>query len=150
MIRGDFDNYRRPLVEAALQLSITSPVVHIHPLIDTGAVDTIIMPQDADRFGLHLSSMPSKRRIPGLGGNLEGYEFNNCSLIFHDTRGSPIHYYIDLLVVTRNLILPAHRQALRYPSVLGIDLIARWKFTYSCLIRGSAIKEVSIDPISHD
>lgn len=150
MIQGDFDNHNRPIVEADLQLSATGRVIHVRPLIDTGAIDTIIMPADADRLGLHPATMPPKRRIPGLGGHLEGFEFNNASLIFHDLAGSPVLYYIDILVVTRNLVTQNHPQALRYPSILGRDIITRWKLTVCYLTRGSAIREVTIDPISHD
>ena len=150
MIRGEFDNHNRPIVEADLQLSATGPVIHLRPLIDTGAIDTIIMPADADRLGLHAAAMPPKRKIPGLGGHLDGFEFNNASLTFHDLAGAPVLYYVDVLVVTRDLVIQNHPQALQYRSILGRDIITRWRPIICSLTRGMAIREVSIDPISHD
>jgi hypothetical protein len=94
--------------------------------------------------------MPSKRAISGLGGHLEGFEFNNRSLMFHDLAGPPFLYYVDILIVTPELIMRRHPAALKYPSILGRDVIARWKLTICYLARGNAIKEVSIDPIPRD
>ena len=150
MIQGEFDNYNRPIVEADLQLSASGARISLRPLIDTGAVDTIIMPRDADRLGLHLGNMPPTRAIRGLGGQLRGYEFNNASMFFHDLAGTPILFYIDVLVVTRNLLAPTQLEALQYPSILGKGIVTRWKLTLCFLTRGNAVKEVTIDPISHD
>jgi hypothetical protein len=150
MIQGEFDNYNRPIVEADLQISATGSLIHFRPLIDTGAVDTIIMPRDADRLGLHPGDMPPIRPIPGLGGHLRGYEFNNASMFFHDLAGRTFLYYIDVLVVTRSLLAANQLQTLQFPSILGRGIVTRWKLTLCFLTRGNAIKEVTIDPISHD
>lgn len=150
MIQGEFDNHNRPIVQADLQLSAAGGVIHFRPLIDTGAIDTIIMPQDSDRFGLNPYNMPQKRPIPGLGGQIEGYQFNNASLTFYDLSGSSVLYYVDVLVVTGDLVAASHPSALKYPSLLGRDVISRWKLIVCGRTAGGATKEVSIDPISHD
>jgi hypothetical protein len=149
MIQGEFDNHNRPIIQADLQLS-SSVIIHFRPLIDTGAIDTIIMPQDADRFGLHPGNMPSKRPVPGLGGQLEGYEFNNASLTFHDPAGFPVLYYVDVLVITSALVITRYPQATRHPSILGRDVFSRWKLVVCGRTVGTSVREVTVDPISHD
>jgi hypothetical protein len=150
MIKGEFDNQKRPIVEIDLHLTATTPIIHMRPIIDTGAIDTIIMPQDAGRLHLHHGNMPTTRFAKGIGGGIPGYEFNNASLIFHDTAGAPVLYYEDVLVITPDLVRYSHPAALKLPSILGREVISRWRLTLCYLNRGNYVEEVMIDPLSHD
>src|SRR6266545_3959023 len=70
MIRGYFAGpagRRRPYVEARVAVSPTGPWIDVEFLLDTGADRTYLQRRAAERLGLDLDSLPT-RRSRGVGG----------------------------------------------------------------------------------
>lgn len=136
MIRGGFDSYKRPIIRGEVSHGPNN-TTGVSFLIDTGAVDTIIMPSDARRLRVNYSILGPQQSIRGLGGSIKGYEID-LEIVFLSAP-TTYTYYVNALIVDPST------GALPYPSILGLQVWSRWELTIH-----HAANKVAIDPVSND
>lgn len=121
MIRGYFagsPGRRRPYVEARLAVSPTGPRIDVEFLLDTGADRTYLQRRAAERLGLELDSLPT-RRARGVGGTTPA-ALAGAIL----TLGSR-HFQITLRVLMEQD--PSEQDSRPpVPSVLGGDILSHF------------------------
>lgn len=136
MVNGGFDRYGRPTVRA----DVSPPrglVTVVTFWIDTGAVDTFIMPADAGRLQIDFNALPSSVPRDIGGASVYGHPIK-IGIRLAD-RGTVYTYYVDALAVNPLLFKLAH------PSILGVSAWSRWKMTIQ-----PSILLMEIDPINPD
>ncbi len=123
MIKGRFgDTTGRPCVEGKViipQLSLSGNVSFI---FDTGADQSLLMPLDAQRFGVDYDQLNDKETSLGIGGASENY-IETALMVFADDNQLYI-YSIKLGISTPS------EEIMDIPSLLGRDIIDKWRVTY--------------------
>ena len=118
MIKGGFDNEGRPLILADVNAKEALNPISIRFLIDTGAINTIIMPGDASRFQVDFNSLQNAPPLQIGGGPVACFRIEIfISLI---DRGM-IYTYI-----TDGRIVDYRHVNVRHPSILGQNVWGRW------------------------
>lgn len=108
-------------------------------LVDTGADTTVLMPVDADRLGVQFGQLTTTTTSTGMGGESEDF-VEPAYLVFREEGGEVLHVYdIDLVIAKRR------QEILILPSLLGRDVIARWKF-----LMDATNKVISAEVVSSD
>lgn len=101
-------------------------------LIDTGASRTTILDRDARLLGISAETLePALLPVVGIGGSVRSFLVRDSEITFASDEGD-VAVRQDLWVVQHNLRqLPPDEvsRLLRLPSVLGRDLINRFRFT---------------------
>jgi len=107
------------------QIERTAPIVF---LVDLGATTTTILEGDCVRLGIdcdRLEKTPGQTVVPG--GRTETYILRDVILVFETKEGEFQFERLDKIDVIRpkadSILLPF--------SLLGIDIISRFKLTYS-------------------
>lgn len=119
-----------PVVRVALHLpGITSGLVAIDFLVDTGSTDTYLHPQDAKiRLGIAPArlatpqSWPNHRSTTGIGGTVTCYVAPAVYVFRHDdgcTRRITHEIHIAPPAVTNATL----------PSLLGMDILSQFRVT---------------------
>ena len=126
MIRGYF-NRSCPHVAAQLAIpciQIQGPVIFV---LDTGADETVLMPNEAIMLGVDYSKLVGQPRgeTCGLGGDVEAFAVP-ASVIFKGGRYR-YDYKIKLLIIEKDL---DNEWTLSLPSVLGRDVLNRMRSVY--------------------
>jgi hypothetical protein len=91
-------------------------------LVDTGADTSVLMPVDAERLGVRYGQLAQTTRTTGMGGESEDF-VEPASLVFREDNDL-LHVYDIALVIARQ-----RSELLILPSLLGRDVISRWKLT---------------------
>jgi hypothetical protein len=99
-------------------------VADISFLVDTGADRSILMPIDAIRMGLDYSALSANLSATGVGGSVRMYA-QDASIAFLDGRKR-----IRLYEIALGIVGPTHYNR-RTPSLLGRDIIDRWRMSYN-------------------
>ena len=103
--------------------------------IDTGASSTIILDKDIRYLRLNLKDLKkAEKNIGGIGGIIDTYIIEGAKIIFKTEEGIPYEEELNLLVgVHRMDKLTEQEKALitKLPSLLGRDMIGKFKFTFS-------------------
>lgn len=92
-------------------------------LLDTGADASILMPADARRLGVPFGQLQGDRECGGLGGTVHCF-VERALLVFSDP-GIALYAY-DLHID----VMHDDPQMEDVPSILGRDVIDRWRITY--------------------
>jgi gag-polyprotein putative aspartyl protease len=133
MVRGGFDNHGRSIVRADV-VPPAGVIQVVTFLIDTGAVSTIIMPNDASRLQVDFGGSPAPRPLEIGGGSLEG---NAIKISIRLVDSGTVHtYHVDAYIID------PRRYRLPYPSILGQRAWSRWRMIID--------SSVEIDPINPD
>ena len=102
-------------------------------LADTGASRTTILDRDAKLLGIRPEILePSSLPIVGIGGSVHSSLIRNVSLILPSDEGDVVCQQ-DIWIAQHDLSgLPSEETSriLRLPSILGRDLINRFRFHY--------------------
>ena len=98
-------------------------------LIDTGATKTTILDRDAITLGISYAKLSRLRQpLLGLGGLVETYVARDAKLHFKTEEGLEHNEVLPELLVVK------HRKVddniMRIPSVLGRDILNRYKLVY--------------------
>ena len=126
MLRGRFGKEDRPYLEAGIQFPGLGVQARLWFLVDTGCDVTALMPQDGIAMGLPYNALRSVQPGRGVGGPVEG--FREPGLVIFNEGGRHIQVYaIDVEA------LRADGPALGLPSLLGHDILDRWRMTYAPL-----------------
>ncbi len=92
-------------------------------LVDTGADSTTLMPRDALYIGVDYRLLGRQSEVTGLGGTVSCFQ-EPAYIAFNSGRRWD-YYQINLDIA------PFSLDALKLQSVLGRDIIDRWRVLYS-------------------
>lgn len=135
MIKGGFDN-GRPTVLAEISSRDLTNHIAINFLIDTGALNTTILPGDAGRFQTDFSKLKSAPPLHIGGGSIPCYYISiDIDLI---ANGVVFTY----LGIDARIVDPSQCAA-KHPSILGHNVWSCWRLFISPTA-------VEIDPIKPD
>lgn len=125
MLRGRFgDTTGAPYIEGRLTLPAQGRRGDVSFLVDTGADRTMLMPIDGQLMGIDYSSLSGVARLSGVDGRQSGHFEENVTLAFAEA-GRLLHVYDLAIIIARPT-----RYNLRIPSLLGRDVIDRWRMIY--------------------
>ena len=120
------DTSQSPYVESVISIESQFPNVppsDISFLVDTGASVTTIAPNDGHRIGVDYGALENPQGITGIGGEARAYE-EPAILCF----GGSSKIYVYQLPI---LFLEPLEEYMQYPSLLGRDILSKWKMVYS-------------------
>lgn len=110
-------------------------------LADTGASRTILLDRDVRSLGISGRSLaPSSLPIVGIGGSVRSFSLPAVEITWASDEGD-VTERLDLSVAQHDLqrLAPAEwSRILRLPSVLGRDLLNRFRFT--CDYRSGVVR----------
>lgn len=123
MIVGRFgDTSGRPYIEG--RLVVLDVPLDVSFIVDTGADTTFLAPGDADRLGVDAALFGERNvQVRGLGKSAADCARTSALVTFED-EGTVRVYGIDLVVGFPDDI------PLSVPSLLGRDVLNRWRMTY--------------------
>lgn len=138
MLRGIFlEPYGRPYIEGRLIIPRLNIRTRLFLCIDTGADRSILMPFDSLDLGLDYQTLNAGSVISGIGG--AGRNFAENALLAFSDGASDFLYELDLLIAAPN---PAINNI---PSILGRDILNRWRITYDYPARTLTFDVLSAD-----
>ena len=124
MIAGEFDPQGHPTVWGRLDIPQWN-VSHLMPfLLDTGADVTTIHPRDAGRAGIPFERLRTGITVGGIGGQSTYYREPATLVFADDTERRDYRYRI-----TVDIAKPEDVSG-EIPSLLGRDIIDRWRMVY--------------------
>ena len=133
----------RPYVEGCVIINIggTNYVADVSFLIDTGADSTMVGPSDFARFGIPPGVMPPfASRCGGIGGGCR-FCTVGAATAFVDRR--QMYVYAGPIGIPD----PSHVPA-QMPSILGRDILHRWRVEYNYSKRRLRFEVITADVIS--
>ena len=123
MLRGRFgDTSGRPYIEGHVLLPRLGWSGNVSFIFDTGADTTLLMPLDAQRMGIDYGMLENEVPTLGIGG--ESTNFSESAYLAFVGDDALYGYEIELHVCK-----PAE-ELMTVPSLLGRDIIDRWRVTY--------------------
>lgn len=139
MLAGRFGNTSgRPYIEGRLyfpRLKIQSDISFI---VDTGADHSLLMPLDGRRMNLEYNNLGGNKETVGIGGLTNNY-IEPAMVVFTDPGLQLYVYNIDLTIAS-------HDDGIRdIPSLLGRDILDRWRMTYDPSQKNLTFEVVSAD-----
>ena len=124
MLRGRFgDTSHRPFLEGRVYFSRLKLKSDISFLVDTGADRTMIMPDDSKRSGVDFGQLTGNLSIGGVSGPMRTF-VEHATVVFADPKVALYVYNLDILIA------PDHPDVSKTPSLLGRDILDRWRMTY--------------------
>ena len=112
-----------PYIDAKVDLPALVITRSIHLLLDTGADTTVLMANDAARMGIDFRNVaPSSRLASGVGGSIRLHQVS-ASITFSDAENLYV-YRAELAIAEPG----EHNRGL--PSLLGRDILNRWRLRY--------------------
>ena len=121
MITGHFDNNGSPHIEGVLVLPGLQVQGSLHFLMDTGAFGSSIMPSDGSDIGIDYSQLTGEEiTIHGVSGSIKAV-MEQASLFFTEDTGTVRLYRINIC------IMPNRRTLRGLPSLIGQDILSRWR-----------------------
>ncbi len=122
MIPGGFDSAGCPYVEGFLVIPRLEIYGDVRFLVDTGAGSTCLHPADSDNLDMPFGRLISPTRSYGIGGS-SVYHRESAILSFMDDEAIQ-SYRLQLHIAE-----PTAANA-RFPSLLGRDVLNRWRMDY--------------------
>ncbi|MFQ5710868.1 MAG: hypothetical protein ACE5GD_03715 [Candidatus Geothermarchaeales archaeon] len=132
-LEGKFDP-PAPFVKAILNSKSLnlSKLIDLH--IDTGASTSIILDKDVRYLKLDVAKLKkAERNIGGIGGVINTYAIEDANLMFRTEDGSLHREGLRMLVGKHDLTkldAESRRLILLMPSLLGRDILRRYKLVY--------------------
>lgn len=126
MLRGRFGHAnKRPYIQGRLfvpRLKIWSDVSF---LVDTGADKTTLLPADGLRMGLNYDTL-IRSPIPSVGIGGISRSYTEESVVLFNEPGKALYVYEIALE-----IVGSDDHFMDIPSLLGRDILNRWRMNYS-------------------
>lgn len=139
MIIGSFsDGSGRPLIEGKIILPRLGIQGDVSFLMDTGADSSVLMPSDAKNLGIPYDRLEGNHECGGIGGTVRSF-VERAILVF--TSPNRMLYGYDLELD----IMPGDPGMEDVPSLLGRDILDRWRIIYDPLKSGLRAKPRSAD-----
>lgn len=124
MIEGRFGNTSgRPYVEGRVYFPRFDLSGDISFLVDTGADASLLNPSDVMRMGVDLDLLEGAAESVGLGGAIQCF-VEPAWVIFTADDGTAYIYEVGLEIA------PAQPDTLDLPSLLGREILDRWRMVY--------------------
>ncbi len=124
MLRGRFgDTSGRPYIEGRLifrNLKISSDISFC---VDTGADQSLLLPNDGMRMGIDYTKLTGEAESVGVGGICHNF-IEPVLVVFSEPRRFLYVYTIDLQIA------PPDPEIMDPPSLLGRDILNRWRMIY--------------------
>lgn len=125
MLIGRFgDTSHSPYIEAQIYLPRLKITGDVSFLVDTGADSSMLMPADAIRLGVCFTDLEGDVAIDGIGGSIHCFP-ERAVLVFLEA-GVALHVY-DLEEFS---IMQNDPGVTELPSILGRDVLNRWRMIY--------------------
>ena len=124
MIIGELDSAARPYVRCRLILPRFGIAARMTLLADTGADATYLHPRDSARVGVPFDLLEGGVTSRGIGGRAT-YFPERAVLVFTDYAERQRYGYR----ISVNIAKPGDMEN-RLPSLLGRDVIRRWRMDY--------------------
>jgi hypothetical protein len=125
MLRGRFGaTSGRPYIKGQLIIPRLKIAGYVSFLVDTGADSTIGIKTNANALGLDYSGLVAPEQARGVGGNAKVY-MERAVLAFAEPRTR-----IDLYAITIGVFEPK-LPSRHLPSLLGGDVLHRWRMSYN-------------------
>ena len=128
MIRGEFGSAGQPVVEGFLTLPRFGITRNITFLVDTGAHATCIHPRDGVPAAIPFDRLENPVTSDGVGGSATSFR-ERAVLEFVDGDARAIRRYEVDVLIAKPAVDPTH-SINRLPSLLGRDIIDRWRMVY--------------------
>jgi len=140
MLHGRFgESSGRPYISARVFIPRLGLAGNVSFIFDTGADSSVLMPADALTLGVDYSQLSNPFESFGIGGSAPTY-VERARVAFADVNEHLLYGYdIELLV---------HHptdDAMRMPSLLGRNIIDRWRVTYD-----KSVPELVAEVVSSD
>ena len=125
MIAGRFGNTTgRPYVSGRLLLPRIQASTNLSLLVDTGADSSTLMPTDAIKMRINHSTLIKPTVVGGIGGDAVCFQ-ETAVLVFDESNRNLTRYYFIKIMIPE-----VHPDLMRMPSVLGRDILDRWRMNY--------------------
>ena len=125
MLRGRFgDTTGRPYLEGRLLIPQFNIDARISFLVDTGADSSLIAPADAREMGIDYTKLRKPTESLGMGGFALSHPVRG-SLAFTDPGKFIYVYHLDALDIAA-----PDPEIEEMPSLLGREILDRWRMTY--------------------
>lgn len=124
MLQGRFGNTSgQPFIEGRFYLPRLKIESDISFLVDTGADRTLLMPLDGKRINLDYDKLKGSKESVGIGGIANNYE--EPAIVVFSEPGNRLFVYITKLMIA------SYGDEIRdIPSLLGRDILDRWRMIY--------------------
>ena len=124
MLEGRFgDTSGRPYVEGRVYFPRFDLDGDVSCLVDTGADASLLNPGDVVRIGVSIDLLEGNAESVGLGGAIQCF-VEPVWVIFTSSDGT-IHIYRSHMEIA-----PVQPDTLDLPSLLGRDILDRWRMVY--------------------
>ena len=121
MLVGRFGNTSRaPYIEALVSFPRLGQRGPVSFLMDSGADGSVLMPVDGKKLGIDYPTLRNPTTSTGIGGLAHGFE-ELCVIAFADSR------YVYSYLLNRMEISVPTKENFRFPSLLGRDILNRWR-----------------------
>ena len=139
MLRGRYgDTTGRPYIEGRLVFPRLRLASDISFLVDTGADASVLLVADALRMGIDFTKLSGRAQSIGFGGPSNDF-IEPALVMFTEPRRVLYVYEVNLRVCRPNMeLLPLN-------SVVGRDILDRWRMTYDPSNRRLAFRVLSAD-----
>lgn len=141
MLRGRFgDTSGRPYIEGRLifpNLKIRSDISFC---VDTGADRSVLLPNDGMRMGIDYMKLTGDAESVGVGGICHNY-IEPVLVVFSEPRRFLYVYSIDLEITNPD------PEIMDLPSLLGRDVLNRWRMTYDPTKNSLTFRVISADVV---
>ena len=124
MIVGVFNRYGYPTVEGRLEIPRLGVSYTVPFLVDTGADGTCLHPRDGSRAGIPFERLRNGVTVGGIGGQSTYYE-EPAVLMFTDDAEEHTYRYNAIMEIAK-----PEDVSDEIPSLLGRDIIDRWRMVY--------------------
>ncbi len=127
MLEGRFgESSGRPYISARLFFPRLGLAGDVSFIFDTGADNTLLMPADARTIGVDFAEFANHPPFNsfGIGGQVPTYP-EPARVAFVDSNGLRLYRYDTTVLIHHPTV-----EAMHVPSLLGRDIIDRWKTTY--------------------
>ena len=140
MLHGRFgESSGRPYVSARVFIPRLGLAGNVSFIFDTGADSSVLMPADAITLGVDYDLLSDPSESSGIGGSASMYP-EHAHLTFANANGDRLYSY-DIPL----LICDPTPDAMGMPSLLGRDVIDRWRVTYD-----KSLAELTAEVVSSD
>ena len=124
MLTGRFrGTHRRPFLRGIVRVPLFGIQQPVEFLVDTGADTSALMPRDSVRLGIPFTQLARGPGSIGIGGPSNEY-VARASISFLDSDGRIHSYLLDLAIVGAGSGVDV------LPSLLGRDILNRWRMVY--------------------
>ena len=124
MIAGGFDTSGYPAGEGRLVIPRLGVSYRVAFLVDTGADGTCLHPRDGIQAGVPFDRLRDGITVGGIGGQSTYYE-EPATLLFADDTERQSYGYNMVVDITK-----PEDVSDEIPSLLGRDIIDRWRMVY--------------------